>query len=77
MAILLKHMSVLLRVDPESQPPTESQLNDPERQITAHVEDCVRSFLPTLDLDHAFESKEKMATEIKDSVAKVRLGLRA
>ena len=36
----------------------------------------MRSFLPTLDLDHAFESKEKMATEIKDSVAKVRLGYR-
>ena len=36
----------------------------------------MRSFLPTLDLDHAFESKEKMATEIKDSVAKVRMGYR-
>uniref|UniRef100_A0A7S0YMM6 Band 7 domain-containing protein n=1 Tax=Hemiselmis tepida TaxID=464990 RepID=A0A7S0YMM6_9CRYP len=46
------------------------KLHDPERQITAHVEDSVRSFLPTLDLDHAFESKEKMANEIKDSVSK-------
>lgn len=35
----------------------------------------MRSFLPTLDLDHAFESKEKMATEIKDSVAKVRIAV--
>ena len=46
------------------------QLNDPERQISAYVEDSVRSFLPTMDLDKAFESKEQMAHEIMDSVAK-------
>jgi regulator of protease activity HflC (stomatin/prohibitin superfamily) len=62
--------AVQYSVDPEKVNDYFFKLNDPERQITAHVEDCVRSFLPTLDLDHAFESKEKMATEIKDSVAK-------
>jgi regulator of protease activity HflC (stomatin/prohibitin superfamily) len=57
-------------VDPDRVDEYFFKLNDPERQITAHVEDSVRSFLPTLDLDHAFESKEKMADSIKESVAK-------
>ena len=46
------------------------QLHDPERQISAFVEDSVRSFLPTMDLDKAFESKEEMAHQIMDSVVK-------
>ena len=41
------------------------KLGSPARQIEAHVYDTVRSQLPTLTLYEAFESKEKMALEIK------------
>jgi len=45
------------------------KLSDPHRQITAHVHDTIRSTLPYLTLDEAFESKERMAAEIKAKVS--------
>jgi len=57
-------------VDPERVEDFFFKLNDPHRQIRAYVDDCVRSQLPSLTLDEAFESKERMASEIKDTVTK-------
>eukprot|EP00286_Rhodomonas_abbreviata_P005593 CAMPEP_0181338556 /NCGR_PEP_ID=MMETSP1101-20121128/28702_1 /TAXON_ID=46948 /ORGANISM="Rhodomonas abbreviata, Strain Caron Lab Isolate" /LENGTH=251 /DNA_ID=CAMNT_0023449299 /DNA_START=167 /DNA_END=922 /DNA_ORIENTATION=- len=44
-------------------------LDEPERQIEAYCDDCVRSQLPALTLDEAFESKEKLADEIKNRIS--------
>ena len=57
-------------VDPERVEDYYFKMNDPHRQIRAYVDDCVRSQLPSLTLDEAFESKERMAQEIKDTVTK-------
>lgn len=56
-------------VDPTQVDNFYFKLGSPARQIEAHVDDTVRSQLPTLTLDEAFESKEKMALEIKVALA--------
>lgn len=40
-------------------------LNDPSEQIKSYVYDVVRSTLPLLTLDKAFESKEMVAQSVK------------
>lgn len=44
-------------------------LSNPNRQITAHVYDVIRSELPTLELDQVFEAKEDLALAVKQSLA--------
>eukprot|EP00287_Rhodomonas_sp_CCMP768_P016039 CAMPEP_0196756894 /NCGR_PEP_ID=MMETSP1091-20130531/102594_1 /TAXON_ID=302021 /ORGANISM="Rhodomonas sp., Strain CCMP768" /LENGTH=255 /DNA_ID=CAMNT_0042105597 /DNA_START=146 /DNA_END=913 /DNA_ORIENTATION=+ len=46
------------------------KLSDPNAQVSSYVHDCIRSLLPSLDLDRAFESKDEMAASIKESVSK-------
>merc|ERR1712167_58102 len=45
------------------------RLHNPHQQITAYVDDCTRSQVPTMTLDEAFEAKEKLAVEVKAQVA--------
>lgn len=45
------------------------KLDNSKSQIQAYVFDTVRSVLPTMDLDSAFEAKEEIATAVKDSLA--------
>lgn len=45
------------------------RLHNPHQQITAYVDDCIRSQVPTMTLDEAFEAKEKLAVEVKAQVA--------
>lgn len=45
------------------------KLHNPHQQITAYVDDCIRSQVPTMTLDEAFEAKEKLAVEVKAQVA--------
>eukprot|EP00281_Chroomonas_sp_CCMP1168_P030364 CAMPEP_0206253340 /NCGR_PEP_ID=MMETSP0047_2-20121206/23099_1 /ASSEMBLY_ACC=CAM_ASM_000192 /TAXON_ID=195065 /ORGANISM="Chroomonas mesostigmatica_cf, Strain CCMP1168" /LENGTH=257 /DNA_ID=CAMNT_0053679541 /DNA_START=107 /DNA_END=877 /DNA_ORIENTATION=- len=61
--------AVQYAVDPERVDDYYFRLDQPQRQISAHVEDSVRSFMPTMELDQAFESKEEMAEAIKQHVA--------
>lgn len=46
-------------------------LTNPERQITAHVYDVMRSQLPTLELDRVFEAKEELALAVKNALAEI------
>lgn len=46
-------------------------LTNPERQITAHVYDVMRSQLPTLELDAVFEAKEDLALAVKNALADI------
>jgi len=43
---------------------------DPERQMRAYVDSVVRSTLPELNLDEAYAAKEKMVSNILESVKK-------
>jgi regulator of protease activity HflC (stomatin/prohibitin superfamily) len=46
-------------------------LMNPHQQITSYVYDVVRSTLPTMNLDHAYEAKEDIAMAIKTQLGKV------
>jgi len=47
------------------------RLTRPDQQIRAYVFDTVRSVLPTMDLDQAFESKEEVAAAVKKSLKEI------
>jgi len=44
-------------------------LTNPSQQITAHIYDVMRSQLPTLELDSAFEAKEDLALAVKTALS--------
>jgi regulator of protease activity HflC (stomatin/prohibitin superfamily) len=44
------------------------KLDQPKAQIQAYVFDTVRSVLPTMELDSAFEAKEEIALEVKKAL---------
>lgn len=46
-------------------------LDDPQSQMRAYVFDVIRSTLPNMTLDEAFESKDDMARAVKDQLEKV------
>lgn len=43
-------------------------LSDTETQIQAYIFDTVRSIIPTMELDRAFEAKEEVAMKVKESL---------
>ena len=45
------------------------KLNEPSRQIAAHVENVVRSQIPKMDLDTAFLAKDDLAIAVKDDLS--------
>mmetsp|Transcript_48475 Transcript_48475/g.73779 ORF Transcript_48475/g.73779 Transcript_48475/m.73779 type:complete len:303 (+) Transcript_48475:77-985(+) len=45
------------------------KLSNPHQQVSSYVHDCIRSLLPNHELDKAFESKDEMASTIKEAVA--------
>ncbi|CAM9975749.1 unnamed protein product [Ectocarpus sp. 6 AP-2014] len=47
------------------------RLTDPQAQIRSYVYDVVRSTLPKLDLDQAFDSKEDIAIAVKNQLEEV------
>lgn len=47
------------------------RLTNAEVQIHAYIEDVVRSTLPRMDLDQAFEAKEDVARAVKEQLAKM------
>ncbi len=60
---------VQYQVLPEKAYEAYYKLSDVEGQVTALVADVVRSEVPKLTLDQAFESKEEVATALKTSLA--------
>jgi len=61
--------AIMYHVDPENVDTFYFKLHNPHQQITAYVDDCIRSQIPTMTLDEAFESKEKMAIAVKQQVS--------
>ena len=57
------HMNA--QVDPEMVNTFYFKLHNPQQQISAYVDDCIRSQIPLMTLDEAFEAKEKLATVVK------------
>jgi len=47
------------------------KLDDPARQIQAHVENVILSFIPTLSLDETYQQEGKIAEKIKDALTQV------
>ncbi len=50
------------------------KLTDPHLQIKSYVEDIVRSTVPKMELDSAFEAKEELAEAIKESLQHTMTG---
>jgi len=44
------------------------RLTDPSQQIRAYVDDVIRSTIPKMDLDDAFEAKDQVAQGVKESL---------
>merc|ERR1711939_116134 len=61
--------AIMYHVDPASVDTFYFRLHNPHQQITAYVDDCIRSQIPTMTLDEAFEAKEKMAIAVKAQVS--------
>jgi regulator of protease activity HflC (stomatin/prohibitin superfamily) len=59
---------VQYKVKPELVYDAFYKLDDSKSQIRAYVFDAVRSVLPTLNLDAAFEAKEEIALEVKTAL---------
>ncbi|CAM9601716.1 unnamed protein product, partial [Sphacelaria rigidula] len=49
------------------------RLTDPKAQIRSYVYDVVRSTLPKLDLDQAFDSKDDIAVNVKNQLETVMM----
>lgn len=47
------------------------RLTDPTQQIRAYVDDVIRSTIPKMELDTAFESKDQVAGDVKKSLDKI------
>jgi hypothetical protein len=62
--------AVQFSVDPMKVEDFFFKLNEPWRQISAHVENVVRSQIPKMDLDTAFLAKDELAMIVKDDLAK-------
>jgi len=49
-------------------------LDEPREQIKAYIFDTVRSVIPTMKLDSAFEAKEEIAVEVKEALQHIMEG---
>ncbi|KAG1653983.1 hypothetical protein FOA52_007176 [Chlamydomonas sp. UWO 241] len=50
------------------------KLTDSKQQISSYVFDVVRASVPKMELDHVFESKEEIASTIKEELTKSMSG---
>jgi regulator of protease activity HflC (stomatin/prohibitin superfamily) len=47
------------------------ELDDPEKQIKAHVENVILSYIPKINLDDTYQQEDQIAKRIKDSLSTV------
>jgi SPFH domain / Band 7 family len=47
------------------------ELDDPEDQIKAHVENVILSYIPEINLDDTYQQEDQIARRIKESLATV------
>ncbi|CAM9821798.1 unnamed protein product [Heterosigma akashiwo] len=64
-------ISVQYQTVPESVHDAYYRLANAEEQIRSYVFDVVRSTVPTLELDQAFEAKDDIAKEVKENLAEI------
>jgi len=62
--------AVQFAVDPNKVEDFFFKINEPERQIAAHVENVVRSQIPKMDLDTVFLAKDEMAHAVMDELSR-------
>ncbi|MDR2465555.1 MAG: SPFH domain-containing protein [Streptococcaceae bacterium] len=61
-------ISTQFRVDPTKIDTSFYELQNPVEQIKSYIEDAIRSAVPTLTLDEAFERKEDIALNVQETV---------
>jgi len=61
--------AIMYQVNPDKVDTFYFKLHNPQQQITAYVDDCIRAQIPMMTLDESFEAKEKLATAVKTQVA--------
>jgi regulator of protease activity HflC (stomatin/prohibitin superfamily) len=61
--------AIQYQVDPNQVDTYYFKLYNPQQQIQAYVDDCVRAQLPTMTLDEAFVSTEQVAGHVKEVLA--------
>ena len=47
------------------------ELDDPEDQIKAHVENVILSYIPKINLDDTYQQEDQIATRIKENLSAV------
>ncbi|MDR0930963.1 MAG: SPFH domain-containing protein [Clostridiales bacterium] len=62
-------VSTQFRVDPNKISTAYYELSNPETQIQSYIADAIRSSIPTMTLDLAFENKEAIAVQVQQTVA--------
>lgn len=63
------NVSTQFRVNPKSVEQSYYELQSPERQIESYVQDAIRSAVPKLTLDEAFEKKDEIAQEVQSTIS--------
>jgi regulator of protease activity HflC (stomatin/prohibitin superfamily) len=67
-------VSTQYRVDPSKVLEAFYELSHPEVQIASYIEDSIRSALPTLTLDEAFEKKDDIAVQVSQHLSESMAG---
>ena len=62
-------VSTQYRIDPEQTTRAYYELSEPEKQIQAYIADAIRSAIPQMDLDEAFEKKDDIARRVQTNLA--------
>jgi len=68
------HVSVQFQAIRESVYKAFYMLSDPDAQMRAYIYDSIRSTLPLMDLDQAFESKDDISRSLKHHLEEVMTG---
>jgi len=62
-------VSTQYRIDPEATSRAYYELSEPQNQILAYIADAIRSAIPQMDLDEAFEKKDEVAQRVQANLA--------
>lgn len=66
-------VAVQYAVIPDKVPSAYYKLSDPKAQIKSYVYGVVRSEIPRMELDHAFQSKDQIANAVKHQLCELML----
>ena len=62
-------VSTQYRIDPQQTTKAYYELSNPEQQILSYIADAIRSAIPSMNLDEAFEHKDDIASRVQESLA--------